>query len=65
MALINLIGIDSNGHNTPYGFALISREDAESYTWMFEPFNAITRRKPELIFFDECPSVKKGINYFE
>lgn len=35
MPLVLIVGIDNNGKNIIIGFALISKDDSESYEWIF------------------------------
>ena len=60
MVLVTFVGINSNGSNIPYGFGLISNETEESYTWLIGKFLEIVEKGPEIIFSDECPSIKAG-----
>ena len=63
MAFVNLIGINNNGENLPFGFGLVSTETEENYSWPLDRFQDVMGRSPKLIMSDECPSITAGKHY--
>ena len=61
LPLVNIIGINNYGRNILLGFGLLSKEDIESYSWIFENLKYVWKKDPNNFVIDECESIKQGI----
>ena len=64
LSLVNILGISNYGRNILLGFGLLSKEDIESYSWIFENLKRIWKKEPDNFITDECESIKQGIFLF-
>ena len=60
MPMVTFTGINSNGSNIPFGFGLLSNQTEQSYTWLLRKFLEIMAKEPDVIFSDDCPSIRAG-----
>lgn len=62
LPLANFVGVNHHGQSVLFGCALVSREDEETYTWVFRQWLLCMRRKtPDAILTDEVAAIRKGI----
>ncbi|XP_021728386.1 protein FAR-RED IMPAIRED RESPONSE 1-like [Chenopodium quinoa] len=58
----NFVGVNHHGQSILLGCALVSREDAETYTWVFRQWLASMGNRPPLaILTDQAASMRKGL----
>ncbi|XP_021749729.1 protein FAR1-RELATED SEQUENCE 6-like [Chenopodium quinoa] len=58
----NFVGVNHHGQSILLGCALVSREDAETYTWVFRQWLASLGNRPPLaILTDQAASMRKAL----
>lgn len=61
MILAPFTGKDQHGKCVTFGAGLLSREDVESYAWLFEKFKICMGSAPTMIITDQDPAMKIAI----
>ncbi|KAL3649827.1 hypothetical protein CASFOL_006230 [Castilleja foliolosa] len=54
-------GKDNHDNIITFGAGLLSNEDVDSYSWLFEKFKHCMGRSPSMLVTDEDPSMKKAV----
>ncbi|KAL3627322.1 hypothetical protein CASFOL_028685 [Castilleja foliolosa] len=54
-------GIDNHGKIITFAAGLLSKEDTESYSWIFEKFKHCMGRCPTMIITDQDPTMRSAV----
>ena len=63
MALTVFSGVNCDGWNTIFGFALVKKENSETYKWLMENLVKLGGKEPTVILTDFDPSMCHGIEH--
>lgn len=61
MVFVPFTGVDNHKRSVTFGAALMSKEDIESYQWVFDAFLRCMGREPVSLITDQCPAMKQAI----
>lgn len=61
MVFVPFTGVDNHKKSVTFAAGLLSKEDIESYKWIFQCFLEAMQRQPICIITDQCPSLKQAI----
>lgn len=54
-------GKDNHGKSVTFGAGLLSKEDVQSYSWLFDQFLLCMGRAPRMLITDQDPAMKIAI----
>ncbi|KAK9689952.1 hypothetical protein RND81_09G093800 [Saponaria officinalis] len=62
MVFTPFTGIDNHKKSVTFACALLSKEDEESFVWVFQKFmEAMGRKEPQLIITDQDPAIRNAV----
>ncbi|XP_019457602.1 PREDICTED: protein FAR1-RELATED SEQUENCE 6-like [Lupinus angustifolius] len=62
MSFSPFVGVNHHGQSILFGCGLLSREDRETYVWLFKSWMECMRgRAPKAIVIDQCRSIQAGV----
>jgi transposase-like protein len=61
MVFAPFTGVDNHNKSITFGAALLAKEDAESYVWLFQTFlKAMKMKEPNCFITDQDPGMRKA-----
>lgn len=61
MAFTPFTGVDNYKRCVTFAAGLVSNENVENYTWLFQAFLKCMGRQPVCIITDQCPAMKQAV----